>query len=1157
MGIEGFVVDAVTQTAQRRAADPRASAWVSANAGAGKTKVLTDRVVRLLLHGAPPAKILCLTFTKAAAANMAIRVFERLGRWVTLPEEALRAELTALEGERPDPATLRRARRLFARAVETPGGLKIETLHALCERLLHLVPFEANVPARFVVLDEAQTREAVDRTIDNVLADAVDGTRPDLAQALARVAPEAAGEALRRAIGEAVRARAVLLHPQGLPARLERLREALGLAPDEAVGTIEARMREGAPADWAGLAAQLRTGKATDEKRADALARAAAAEEPQDLPLYLAAFFKDEGEGDPYAPASLGTKAVPEAVRRLLLDEQARLGRLRERLKAARAQERTAALFTLAAEIHRRVEAQKARLGALDFDDLIHKTLDLLTRVDSAWVLYKLDRGVDHVLIDEAQDTNPEQWEILRRITEDFCAGEGARRGPLPRTRFAVGDPKQSIYSFQGAAPEEFETTRQAWRRAARGAGLAFEDVGLTLSFRSAKGVLRGVDATFALAEHYRGLSFGDGAIGTVHETVRVGAPGQVELWPTEEPCEEPEPDAWVQPVDAVEAGAPALVVARRVARAVRHWTREGDEHGRIWRPGEILILVRKRSAAFEGVIRALKAEDVPVAGQDRLDIAAHIAVMDLVAAGRAALLPDDDLTLACALKTPLVGLTDDDLVRLAARRAPEESLAAALARHAGAGDPAALRGAAALATWRRLAQESGPFGFYADLLGPLGGRARLVARLGGEAGDAIDVFLTAAAQAEQGADAPSLTGFLSRYAPSGGRDAGGHTVKRDLESARDEVRVMTVHGAKGLEAGLLVLIDGCEPLGRNDPPLLPVPVRGAGGVADGTVPVWSPSKGHDCPAGAAAREALHERARQEHNRLLYVAMTRAKDRLVIAPYRGRDRETPESWCEMVRRGLVAAFGGVERAEMPYGPAETWRHGAALPAAPATAVPPAPPGERPDWLFRPVAPEAEPLPPLRPSGLGAADEPRRSQPRSGDPAARRRGVLIHALLEHLPALAPERRAAAARAFVAARAPGLPAAEREALATSVLRLLADPDLSVLFGPLARAEVALAGTVSLGGVEWPVHGRIDRLAVTEEAVWLCDFKTGRPPAEGAPVPGGMAAQVALYAALLARIHPDRAVIPLLVWTAGPVIRRLSGAECAAALAALRPA
>ncbi|PIK70888.1 double-strand break repair helicase AddA, partial [Methylobacterium frigidaeris] len=1024
---------------------------------------------------------------------------------------------------------------------------KIETLHALCERLLHLVPFEANVPARFVVLDEAQTREAIDRTIDNVLADAVDARHPELAAALALVAPEAAGEALRRAMMAAVQNRGLIGHPDGLPSRLAALRGALGLEADETLAAIEARMLDGGPG-FAGLIEALRTGKANDEKRADALALAASATGPARLTLTLAAFFKDEGEGDPYAAASLGTKAVPAATKEALLAEQARLAALRDRLKAARAFARTEALFTLAAEIHRRVEAQKARLGALDFDDLIHKTLDLLTRVDSAWVLYKLDRGVDHVLIDEAQDTNPQQWEILRRITEDFCAGEGAREAGsgLARTRFAVGDPKQSIYSFQGAAPEEFETTRRAWQRDAEGAGLPFADVGLTLSFRSAIGVLRAVDATFAIDAHYRGLSFGDTTIGTVHSTARVRAPGQIELWPVERPSAEEEPDAWTHPVDAIEAGAPALVTARRVAKAVRLWTTTGDESGRIWRPGEVLILVRKRSAAFEGVIRALKAEGVPVAGQDRLDIAAHIAVLDLVAAGRAALLPQDDLTLATALKTPLVGLTDDDLVGIAAERDPAESLVAALRRHAQAGDPAAQRGIAALDGWAALARAHGPFGFYAELLGPLGGRALLVQRLGGEAGDAIDVFLTAATQAEAGPDAPSLSGFLARYAPSGGRDAGGHTVKRDLDSARDEVRVMTVHGAKGLEAPLVLVLDGCDALGR-DPPLIPMRLK------DGsTVPVWSSAKAHDSPAVAAARDALHAKAGEEHNRLLYVAMTRAKDRLVIAPYAGNDKETPaEAWCEMIRRGLVQAFGGVEVAEMPYGPAESWREGAAIPEPPATAVPAPEPEAVPDWLHRPVAPEAEPLPPLRPSGLGAADEPRRSEARSSDPAARRRGVLVHALLEHLPALAPERRPAAAEALVAARAPGLDPGPRAAIAAEALRLLADPDLAVLFGPGARAEVTLAGSLLVGGVLRPVHGRVDRIAVTEEAVWLVDFKTGRPPAPGAPTPRGQAAQVALYARLLATIYPGRTLHPLLIWTAGPVLRRLTQEECDAAL------
>ncbi|KQO55810.1 double-strand break repair protein AddA [Methylobacterium sp. Leaf87] len=1136
-----FVVDDLTQASQRRAADPRASAWVSANAGAGKTKVLTDRVVRLLLDGAPPARILCLTFTKAAAANMSIRVFRVLGRWVTLDAATLTRELTALTGAPPSRETLQVARRLFARAVETPGGLKIETLHALCERLLHMFPFEANVPARFEVLDDDHADAAFAAAVDAVYAAAI-SARADhaLSAAWAIVSAEATGDTLRRTLRTAMRARGVLAERGGLERSFSALAGALDLKAGETVVDVEARILAGGLGDLTDFAARLRTGKSTDEGLADKLREAEAAEGSERLGAYRAVFFTKDGS--PKADRSLGTKAVPEEVRQALIEERDRIAPLDDALRSARALERTRALFTLAVEIHRRVEAEKARLGALDFDDLIHKTLDLLARVDSAWVLYKLDRGVDHVLVDEAQDTNPLQWEILRRITAEFAAGEGAR--DVVRTRFAVGDPKQSIYSFQGAEPREFETTRKEWIKAAAAADLPFEDVHLTLSFRSTRGVLGAVDATFKIPEHYDGLSFEDAAVGTVHSTARATAPGALELWPVAEPQPEVEPDAWAAPVDAPEASAPAVVTARRVARAAATWTTAGDETGRVWRPGDILILVRKRSVAFEEVIRAMKALGVPVAGQDRLDIAAHIAVNDLVAVGRAGLLPADDLTLAGALKTPLVGFDDDDLVRIAARRAESETLEDALARHAAAGDPAAIRGQDALRLWIRLAGCEGPFGFYAAILGAHGGRRALVSRLGGEAGDAIDVFLTTAAQAEQAGEAASLGGFLARYATVPGRGEAGHTVKRDLESGRDEVRVMTVHGAKGLEAPLVVIIDGSEPLGRNDPPLLT--------LAGGLPPVWSSAKTYDSEPIGAARAGLQARAREEHHRLLYVAMTRAADRLVVAPYRGHDSGTETPWCEMIRRGVEADIGPGTTLERPYGPVTVWHEGSTAVSQAAVAIVGPQAESVPSWLETPVPDEAEAPPPVSPSGALAAADPRREPGRRlGDAQARRRGVLIHSLIEHLPRLDPRKRRAAATRFVHARAPTLDDATRKAIVTATMRLFDHPDLEPLFAHGARAEVTLSGRVVVHGVERPVFGRVDRLAIGPDAVVVADFKTGRAPAEDAPLPEAETRQIALYAALLAQIFPGRRIVPMLVWTSGPTLRHLSADEQAMAL------
>ncbi|WP_210496145.1 double-strand break repair helicase AddA [Microvirga antarctica] len=1143
-----LVIPDYTREAQRRAADPRASAWVSANAGAGKTKVLTDRVVRLLLDGCAPGRILCLTFTKAAAANMAIRVFELLGKWVTLDDEDLVTELTELEGRPPTRAQVRLARTLFARAVETPGGLKIDTIHAFCERLLHLVPFEANVPARFSVLDENQTAEMLATETANVLADSASGAYPQLHDALAIVSVEAAGDKLSAALSAALRCKAFLRQEGGVAVGLNRLRGALGLGHGEDVATVEHAMLEGGipPAEWLGLAAELRTGKATDEARASGLSAAFGARAHDErLAHYLDVFFTKDRT--PRKSSAFLTKAVPLSVTERMLAEQTRLVGLQSKAKAALALQRTAALFTLAAEIGARVDQAKARHGALDFQDLIDKTLALLSRGDAAWVLYKLDRGIDHVLVDEAQDTNPEQWEILDRITADFTAGAGAG-GTRVRTLFAVGDPKQSIYGFQGADPQEFEASRKKWKRKLDAAELAFADVRLTLSFRSTPAVLSAVDATFAVESHFRGLSFEDQAIGTVHESARPQVPGLVELWPVVTPQDEDEPDAWVLPVDAPEQHAPPVVVAGRIADLIKRAMTIGDETGRLWRAGEVLVLVRKRGAAFEAVIRALKEKGVPVAGADRLNIGEHIAVMDLVAAGRAALLPNDDLTLATALKSPLVGLTDDDLIRIASSRGDSESLLAALERHALDRDPAAARACESLRQWRELARERGPFGFFAFLLGPLRGRARLVARLGSEAGDAIDAFLSAAHQSEA-LSTPSLVTFLDRF------ESADHTIKRDLESTNDEVRVMTVHGAKGLEAPIVILFDGCTVRGA-DPVLLQVPT-----VSGRTLPVWSPGKAYDSDVIAAARAVLHDRAMEEHNRLLYVAMTRAKDRLVVAPYLTAGKTVaPQAWSEMIRLGLGLKPGALEDSEGPFGPVSTWRDGP--PATPGTADPTREDvvcADVPGWLAKKVVPEPEPLPPIRPSSaLGAAD--RLTRPGDGPyaPEARLRGTIVHALIERLPDVPPEHRHALALGFVKARAPRLAPSLRDAFASHALSVLQHPDLAPLFAPGSRAEAPIAGQVLTSTGTLFVSGQMDRLAVRDTEVLVADFKTtARPPREGAPVPAAYVTQMALYRALLQEIYPDKRVRAFLVWTAGPVVHELQDGVLDAALSGLNAA
>lgn len=1145
------VVPDKTRDDQRRAADPGAAAGVAANAGSGKTKVLVDRVLRLLLSGANPARILCLTFTRAAAATMTNRVFAELARWVTLDTLALSKALEALTGATPSAAMQARARRLFAYAVETPGGLKIETIHAFCERVLHLFPFEANVPARFSVLDETSEAALVASARRNVLLKAASGRDPSLSTALTQLAREVSDDALDAAL-DAVMCSDGLLHRAALPDMREHLlgmaARAMGLAPGETAASVTADMLDNGL-----LADDLRTivnglrsspNVKTDGALADQLIAAAAAKGDERLARYSAAFFTKEGR--PCADKFVTTKA-PSDIAEALRAERDRLAPLMDKLRAAAAIARTRNLLILADAMMDEVTRTKRERALLSFDDLIRRTAALLARSDAAWVLYKLDAGIDHLLVDESQDNNPAQWDILDRLVAEFTAGKGTREHGPARTMFAVGDPKQSIYGFQGAAPGRFGEILEAWKGRSVAIGLPFQHVELTLSFRSAASILTGVDAVFSQVTAAHGLTFLAGEKPPPHQSAWPDMPGRIDIWELARPAERAEAEAWSRPVDEPDARAPAVVLAERVARFVARLINGENGQAKV-PPGEILILVRKRGVAFEATLKALKDAQVPVAGADRIELASHIAVQDVIAIAQAALLPQDDLTLATALTTPIGGLDQEGLLAIAAERGEGVSLMAALATAAEAGDERARAANAKLTAWRAMAVHCGPFRFITTLLGPMGGRRALISRLGAEAGDAIDA-LVARVLAFERQQAPSLAAFVAMF---------GMTLqnkKRDLEAQAREVRVMTVHGAKGLEAQVVILLDGSTgPGGATTTRLVPIPVAG-----QAPVPIWFPRKADEPAITAEPREHEKRLAAAEHNRLLYVAMTRAKQHLVIAPYIGRTPKDPpeDCWHQMIAAGLAtSALPRSESRDVANTFAMTSWGEADLSVNAATTHQTQPVIlTRPVWLDQSAPPEPEAAPPLRPSGAGAAAD-RAPRTHEGPLAADRRlaGTLVHALIERLPEIAPERRSATAMAYLAARGARLPEALRVRLAQDALAILAHPELAPLFGPDSRAEAAVAGTIAFGpdGTLTAVSGQIDRMAVTAEAVYLADMKTtARAPVRWQDAPASHVMQLAIYAALLRQLYPDRAMQAVLVYTAGPAVIPVPEAVLKAAL------
>jgi len=1137
-----MTVPAEVLKVQHDASDPAGSAWVAANAGSGKTHVLAQRVLRLLLRGTPPEKILCLTYTKAAAANMANRVFGELAKWTPLADDALDAEILKVEGRKPDAARRLRARRLFAQALDTPGGLKVQTIHAFCTRLLHQFPFEADVAARFEVLEERTQSELIDRQRMAVLLKAAAEPDSDLGRTLSIAITAAADMTFNEMIVEAIGRRAELTawvdNAGGVAAAIFGLADSLGIDPRDSIHRIENDIVNGPHfpiSEWAAAAELCRSGTSNDKRQCERLTDAIASAGTARIDSYLEVFFTQKSELRGSFLTSALAKRCPDLAQRLE-NEKRRVGQLLHRRRAVDTRERTAALVTIVMEVIARYRAEKNRRGLLDYEDLIEKALRLLTGEQAKWVHYKLDLGVDHVLIDEAQDTSPKQWEIVRRLTAEFFAGAGARE--VSRSIFAVGDEKQSIFSFQGAAPAEFEQNRRHYASAIKTAGMRFTDVEFKASFRSAPLVLEAVDTVFQAEAAHAGLTEVKGA--TVHEAVRVNAPGLVELWPMIEPDEKVKLEGWDAPFDETQETSPRVRLASKIARTVKEWIRRGDLVGdgdkrHPARAGDILVLVRQRGALFNAIIYELKRVGVAVAGADRLTLTEHIAVMDLMALADALLLPDDDLALATVLKSPLFGLTEEQIFTLAWGR--KASLRATVRARANEMDFVGAN--TRLDRYADWAQHLSPFAFYARVLGAERGRAGFYARLGPEAADALDEFLELALLYERG-EAPTLQGFVAWLR------TGQTQVKRDMDIARDEVRVMTVHGAKGLEAPIVILADTVTPpKGPKEPRLLSTPAAHA---APGTPHriVWAGRKTDDVAPVAAARATAVRALEDEYRRLLYVAMTRAADRLVVAGARGVNRMPDGCWYQLIETALKRD-AVEEPADDGDGTVLRWRKSQNVAFGGPQIAAQAAREKLPDWLTRNAAAETTP----RVISPSIAERGSMRRMGMGDPRALVRGRAVHRLLQALPALPPERRADAARKHLL-RVKDLDATEHETLLREVLAILANARFAALFGENSRAEVPIVGIVSPSR---RVSGQVDRLAVTDQEVLIADYKSDRIVATTVEdISATYVRQLALYRAVLLKLYPNHTARAALIFTAGPALIEMPAALLDAELSRL---
>lgn len=1140
---------------QAAAANPSRSVWVGASAGTGKTSVLTNRVLRLLLQGVEPERILCITYTKAAAAEMQERIHKNLSIWVTLPAEALSAALQALTGNAPGEATLHRARRLFAMVLESPEGVRIQTIHAFCQSLLRRFPLEANLAPHFQLADDERTgqeilAEARQSLLDQLLQDDSSPQNPALCTALKRLIGDLREHSFGEAIKEITQKRdaftQALAHYGGAEGLAQAVYRSLGVAPGHDLQQfLENACTLPALSESALRHAAATLGQSSGKKAQNAagiMAEWLAAPPARRAELfdhYCSAFFTQNGA--PKAESQYiaqKTRDEHPDVFDTLQAEILRLGTVRAHLRAVAVAEQTAALVQVAEALFEQMERIKASRGLVDYADLIQHTRKLLRQSNTAaWVLYKLDGGLDHLLVDEAQDTSPEQWEIVEALAEEFFAGEG-RHAPnaSPRTLFVVGDEKQSIFSFQGADPQAFEAMRRFFaERIHHSTGEPLEELSMLTSYRSVPAVLKVVDNLFEQPEARRGLGFSPAPKPISHLPNREGEAGRVELWPLVNPPQKEETQNWQLPTQIKTAHDTHAILANRIASTIRHWLDSGERleaKNRPIQPGDIMILLRTRGKLAPRLLEALRRHHIPVAGADRLCVTSHLAVMDLCAMMQVLLLPEDDLSLASVLKSPLLGLAEEELYTLAAGR--EHQRLWQRLREMSDTSPTYQSAYTQLSTLRTCADTMPPFELLTHILDHMGGRRALESELGTEVQDVLDAFLDMSLTYEA-THAPSIQGFLHWLAAA--KDS---ELKRDMEQGHGQVRIMTVHASKGLQAPIVFLPDTIDnnPLKIN---LHWYPDEQQAGQP--ALPLWSTAMKRDCEATAIQREATRAARTEEANRLLYVALTRAEDRLYIGgTLTSKQKEAPEdSWYALAENTLkklgteqTITFAGEDEpvSIWRYDELQTKAHKATVQTKTAVKTP----APLPDWALQPAPAEpspSRPLAPSRPSGettvftspLTDVGDTMRQQ-------AIRRGILIHRLLEILPEIPESEREARAIQWLARQSKDLTDAMQRTIWKQMQAVFDHPMGTILFGPGSQAEVPLTGLNAEGQA---VSGQIDRLVITDDAILIADYKTNRSvPATPEQVPPEYIRQMAAYRSLISGIYPDHPIRTLLIWT-----------------------
>lgn len=910
---------------QLGASNPKVSAWVTASAGTGKTKVLIDRLLRLLLEGADPKHILCLTFTRAASAELINRITHITSEWVSARDKDLIEDLGRLLQREPNESEITCSRQLMGRILENPRGMNVQTIHAYCQSLLQRFPIEAGISPQFTVADERTTQEFLIEAQNRLFAHSRYSKNSELISALSVITTQI-GETrfsslLSEIISERNKVRSLLIREKTKDNIHSALGKIFGVEQGDTEQSLLLRNCNENKFDFYGLtkaADVLCNGTRTDLERGTVISEWLASDilgRAKKFDRYCSQFLTKGNIKGKTRLASKTAQAEMMDIQNVLRQEQVRLLLHADSIRAFFIMKNSTALIYVVTKVLHYFEEIKREHGVLDYDDQIFKSCELLSNPNIApWVMYKLDGGLEHILIDESQDTSASQWLIVKALSQEFFSGENAH--DIDRTIFAVGDKKQSIFSFQGADPILLDDVRSSFSAMAKGADRAWREIPLDTSFRSTAPILALVDKVFSQEEAAKGVVPSGESL--QHHIQRLGESGIVEVWPTCVPITSKDDESWAPPTTRQSIDDVENRLANTIAKNISDWTQGNpskgdpgwlDSKNRPITPADIMVLVRRRSKFISYLVNALKSLQIPVSGADKLVLTDQLAIMDLMALGDFILFPDDDLTLAGLLKGPFIGLSEEELYLLAWQRGCKSLWTTLISRKDE--NERFKQAYDCLMLWLNKADLMAPYEFYAEILGCDGGRAALLRSIGNEAAEQIEEFLTAIIRFER-FHPPSLQHFLHwlRTAKS--------KLESNFEHKQEEVRVMTVHGAKGLQAPIIFLPDTVSiPQDKN----MVLWSSNEDGII---IPLWPGGRHKEEKIAKSLRSDLRQRQLDEYRRLLYVAMTRAEDRLYVCGWHRSKLPADECWYSLIRAGLNH-LEGVTQHTSKYTEGNGWR----------------------------------------------------------------------------------------------------------------------------------------------------------------------------------------------------------------------------------------